>query len=443
MGRPQTHYARSGELAIAYQVHGSGDHELLLSGSSASNVGAMWDIPEAARLLERLGRFARVIRYDRRDSGLSDPIRDDLTLEAHADDALAVIDAVGAQRPVLMGALDGARSLALLAATRPERVGGLIGLSPTARGGAASSPELAAVITQTLADLSGYPGPILELYAPQWAADPERGDRLARYVQTCATPRQAARLLRMSLGSDISEVLPLVQAPTLVLHPRDQKVAPAALVREFTELISDARFHGIPGDAGFVFALDVELIADLVEEFVTGTAPAPATDRVLATVLFTDLVDSTRRAAEQGDRAWSDVLERHLDRAQAAVAAHGGQTVKTTGDGVLAIFTGPGQGVRCAAQVVADAQGLGLDVRSGLHTGEVERSPDDVAGLAVHLAARIMGLAGSGEVLVSGTVRDLVIGSELAFSERGEHELKGIPGRWPIWAAPPTAAAVD
>jgi class 3 adenylate cyclase len=183
------------------------------------------------------------------------------------------------------------------------------------------------------------------------------------------------------------------------------------------------------------FALDVELVADIVEEFVTGTAPAPATDRVLATVLFTDLVDSTRRAAESGDRAWSDVLERHLDHAQAAVAAHGGETIKTTGDGVLAIFTGPGQGVRCAAQIVTDAQDLGLDVRSGLHTGEVERSSNDVAGLAIHLAARIMGLAGAGEILVSDTVRDLVIGSELTFSERGEHELKGIPGRRAIWAA--------
>ncbi len=435
MGRPQTLYARSGELAIAYQVHGSGDHELLLSGGTASNIGTMWEIPEAARLLERLGRFARVIRYDRRDSGLSDPIKDDLTLEAHADDALAVIDAVGAQRPVLMGALDGARSLALLAATRPERVGGLIALSPTARGGAASSPEIADAVTQSLADLSDFPGRLVDLYAPQWAVDPARRDRLAHYIQTCVTPRQAARLLRMSLSSDISEVLPLVQAPTLILHPREQKVAPADLVREFAELLSSARFREIPGDAGFVFALDIELIAGIVEEFVTGTAPAPATDRVLATVLFTDLVDSTRRAAESGDRAWSDVLERHLDRAQAAVAAHGGETIKTTGDGVLAIFTGPGQGVRCAGQIVTDAGGLGLDVRSGLHTGEVERSPDDVAGLAVHLAARIMGLAGAGETLVSGTVRDLVIGSELTFSERGEHELKGIPGRWAVWAA--------
>lgn len=435
MDRPQTRYARSGELAIAYQVHGSGDHDLLLSGGTASNIETLWNIPEAARLFDRLGQFARVIRYDRRDSGLSDPIKDDLTLEAHADDALAVIDAVGAQRPVLIGALDGARSLALLAATRPERVGGLIGLSPTARGGAASSPELAEAAAQSLTDLTDWPGPVTALYAPAWAADPERRDRLTRYFQTAITPRQGARLLRMSLTSDISDVLPLVQTPTLAIHPRDQKLVTAEAVREFTELVPGATLREIPGDTAMLFGVDVELIADIIEEFVTGTAPARPTNRILATVLFTDLVDSTGRAAQSGDRAWSDVLERHLDHIRTAVATHGGETLKTTGDGVLALFTGPGQGVRCAEQVIIDARDLGLDVRSGLHTGEVERSPDDVAGFAVHLAARIMSLAEAGEILVSGTVRDLVIGSDLTFSDRGEHELKGIPGRWGIYAA--------
>jgi len=433
--RPETQYVRNGELAIAYQVHGSGPHDLLFSGSTASNIATIWEFPEAARLFERLGRFARVIRYDRRDSGLSDPTEEDLTLEAHAGDALAVIDAVDAQRPVLLGALDGARSLALLAATHPERVSGLIALSPIVRGGAVDAPELIDAAAQSLADLSDYPGGMVELYAPQWAADPARRDRLARYMQTSATPGQGARLLRMSLSSDIRDVLPLVQAPTLTLHPREQKVAPVGPVREFTELIPNARFHEIPGDAAIFIALDIDLLGDAIEEFITGTAPAPTTDRVLATVLFTDLVDSTRRAAQSGDRAWSELLKRHLDRAQAAVAAYGGETIKTTGDGLLAIFAGPGQGVRSAARIIADAEELGLDVRSGLHTGEVERSPDDVSGLAVHLAARIMGLAGAGEILVSGTIHDLVIGSELTFSERGEHELKGIPNRWSIWAA--------
>ena len=434
MTRPETHYARSGELAIAYQVHGSGDRDLLVNPGVASNTETAWDIPEAARFFERLGRFARVIRFDRRDTGLSDPIKDDLTLEAHADDALAVIEATSAEQPVLMGSLEGARSLALLAATRPREVGGLIAISPAVRGGAANPPQIAESLEQTLADLT-WPGPqFLALWAPEWAADPVRSDRLRRYLQTTATPRQVARLVRMSLTSDIGDVLPLVQAPTLVLHPADLQV-PVDLVHEFVDLIPGATYREVRGDSLAPFALDVDEVADIIEEFVTGTAPTSETNRVLATVLFTDLVDSTRRAAQTGDRAWSDLLDRHFQNSRAAVTALGGETIKTTGDGVLALFTGPGQGVRCAEQVIADARGMGLDVRTGLHTGEVERSSDDVAGLAVHLAARIMSHAEAGEILVSGTVRDLVIGSDLTFSDRGEHELKGIPGRWSLYAA--------
>ena len=432
---PETRYARSGELAIAYQVHGAGNRDLLLSTGTASNVQTAWNIPEAARLYERLGRFARVIRYDRRDSGLSDPIKDDLTLEAHADDALAVMDAADARRPVLMGSLDGARSLALLAATRPKRVGGLIALSPSAHGAATSSPEFADAAAQAIAELTDWPGPLTGLYAPEWAADPVRNDRLVRYLQTSVTPRQAGRLLRMSLTSDISEALPLIQAPTLVIHPRDLKMVPADAVREFTDLIRGADLREIPGDAASPFALDVELMADIIEEFITGAEPTTPTSRILATVLFTDLVDSTRRAAHSGDRAWAGVLDRHLAATRAAVQTHGGQTIKTTGDGALALFTGPAQGVRCAAQIISDAHNLELDVRTGLHTGEVERTNEDVSGLAVHLAARIMSLADAGEILASRTVRDLVIGSELAFTDRGEHELKGIPDRWAVYAA--------
>jgi class 3 adenylate cyclase len=428
--RPQTRYARSGELAIAYQAHGAGDHELLMSVGGTSNIGAMWDLPGGERLLGRLGQFARVVCYDRRDSGLSDSVKEDLTLEAHAADALAVIDAAGLQRPVLFGSLDGARALALLAATRPERVGGLVALSPTVRGAAASSPEVNVGV-----DLDNFPGEFGARIAPGWRADPTRWDKLTRYLQSCSTPGQAERLFRLSLTSDIGAVLPLIQTPTLAVHPRDLRFVTTEAVRGFTELIPGARLREMPGDAGVIFALDVGLIADIVEEFVAGRAPAPATNRVLATVLFTDLVDSTRRAAQSGDRAWSEVIKRHLDQARTAVAAQGGETIETTGDGLLALFTGPGEGVRCAKQVIDDARGLGLEVRSGIHTGEVERGADGVAGLAVHLAARIMALGRASEILVSGTVRDLVIGSELTFAESGEHELKGVPGRWTIWAA--------
>ena len=434
MERPETHYARSGEIAIAYQVHGSGRHDILLSGGASSNVETAWLLPEASELFERLGRFARVIRFDRRDTGLSDPFRDDLTLEAHAADALAVMDATGADRPFLLGATDGARSLAALAATQPERVAGLIAVWGTARGGAVEAPGSADAITRSFADLN-WPGNLLDLWVPQVAADPVRRDQIMRYTRTASTPRQAARLLHLSLTSDVSEVLPLVQAPTLVLHSRDSIVLPAEAVRQFADMIPGAVYREISGDAfGFLYALDVDELANVIEEFVTGTTPAPVTSRVLATVLFTDLVGSTERAAQMGDSAWAGLLERHHSMTGVTVRDHGGQLIKTLGDGILATFTGPAQAVRCATRVIKQSSALGLVVRTGVHTGELELAHGDVAGLAVHLAARIMGLADGGEVLVSRTVRDLVIGSELRFSERGEHELKGIPDRWSLYA---------
>lgn len=434
MDVPETRYARSGDLAIAYEVHGAGDHDLLIGGGPFSNIGTVWQFPEVHRFFERLGRFARVIRYDRRDTGLSDPVTEDLTLEAHAQDALSVMDATGSRRPVLIASFDGSRALALLAAMRPERVAGMIALAPTVESTAARSPELVDDLEQSLAELD-WPGAIVALGAPAWAADPVRASRLGHYFQTCATPAQFRRAIRMALVSDIREALPLVQAPTLALRPRDMASASAHDVRAFVDLIPGARYLEVPGDAGFIYALDVDLLADVIEEFVTGTRPAPLTNRVLATVLFTDLVDSTRLAASAGDRVWAETLERHFTDTRAAVAEHGGETIKTTGDGVLALFAGPAQGVRCAQRIISDASGRGLDLRVGLHTGEVERSDDDVAGLAVHVAARVMNLAGAGEILVSRTIRDLVIGSELTFTERGEHELKGIPDRWTLYAA--------
>lgn len=430
---PETRYARSGEIAIAYQVHGSGAHDIVFSGATTSNVETVWAIPEAASFFERIGRFARMIRFDRRDTGVSDPIRDDLTLEAHAADALAVMDAVDAERPVLMGVSDGARSLAALAATQPERVGGLIAVSATARGGAVESPVVVDSISRAFADLD-WPGAVIELWVPGWAGDPIRRDRFNRYIRTCSTPRQAERLLRMSLTSDISQALPLIQAPTLVLRPAASPMASREAVREFAELIPGAVYREIPGDAMLLYALDIEVVADAIEEFVTGSAPAPLSSRVLATVLFSDVVGSTDRAAQLGDRAWASLLERYHASTTMAIGEHDGEMIKTLGDGVLAIFTGPAQAIRCSERLVAEARALGLEVRTGIHTGEVERGRDDLAGLAVHIAARIVDLAGGGEVLVSRTVRDLVVGSELRFSQRGDHLLKGVPDRWTLYA---------
>jgi len=435
MSSPRTRYARSGELAIAYQVFGDGAHDILYSGGTASNIEGLWELPEAVRLLTRLSRFARVISYDRRDSGLSDPILADLTLEAHASDALAILDAVGVERAVLFGGLDGSRALALLAATHPDRVAGLVALLPTVRGTAASSPDFAAQVGSAISDLDSYPDELVRLYSAGARAEPASFERLARYIRKAVTPRQAARLLRMSAQSDIGAALPLVQTPTLVLCPRDVEMVPVAAVREFAEQIPGAVYREIPGESAWTYDIDPDLLADIVEELVTGTAPAPPTTRVLATVLFTDVVDSTHRAAAAGDRAWAQALDAHLASARNAVASLGGELVKTTGDGILALFPGPAQGVRCAQRIGSGAREQGLEIRSGLHAGEVERTDGDVAGLAVHLAARIMALAGADEILVSRTVRDLVIGSELRFAEHGEHELKGIPDRWALYAA--------
>jgi class 3 adenylate cyclase len=237
----------------------------------------------------------------------------------------------------------------------------------------------------------------------------------------------------MSLSSDVADVLPLVQAPTLVLAASEVELPATGAIREFADLIPNATYREIPGSASLIYALDPDRLADEVEEFVTGTPPGRPTTRVLATVLFTDLVASTERAEQLGDAAWTLTLERHQVAAKQSVESHGGELVKTTGDGILALFTGPAQGVRCAEQIIAGAEAEGLEVRTGLHTGEVERG-DDVAGLAVHLAARIMSAAEAGEILVSRTVQDLVIGSELTFTDRGEHELKGISDPWRLYA---------
>jgi len=428
--RPKTRYARSGDLRIAYQVHGSGPHDIVFIGGTQASVETAWQFPEAVRLFERLGRFARVIRFDRRDHGLSDPA-DDLTLEAIAADALAVMDAVGAERPVLLSGLDGARSLAVLAATHPDRAGALVALSPSARSLILDDEELTSAAATAVAD--GELAASAGLFAPRYVADPVRADRLERSMQSTVTPLQVKRFMQMTLASDVTSVLPLVQAPTLVLHPVDA-VIPADSARAFADLIPGAQFRGFPGADLFVYVLDPDPLADMIEEFVTGTTPAPVTDRVLATVLFTDLVDSTQRAARTGDRAWTGIFDRYLAATRTIVGEHDGQMIKTTGDGVLALFTGPAQGVRCANRLSAEARDLGLEQRAGLHTGEVERSSDDVAGLAVALTARITSLAGAGEILVSRTVKELVIGSELTFTDGGEHELKGIPDRWSIWA---------
>lgn len=436
---PDTRYTPSCGISIAHQVHGEGEHDLLFAGTTASNIETIWHLPEAARFFERLGTFARVIRFDRRDTGISDPTEEDLTLEAHAEDALAVMDAVGSERPFLLGGIEACRSLAVLAATHPDRVAGLIAICPSARGSAVSAPEVADEVAAAVADMT-WPDPVLDVWAPSLTRDPVKRRQVASYIRTAATPIQVERLLRLSLTSNVADVLPLVQTPTLVLRPVDAQM-PEEPQREFADLVDGAIYEEIPGDAVFIYGLDVDRLAARIETFVTGTSPKPTTDRMLATILFTDLVQSTQLAAELGDREWTSLLGRHLTSARAAVANHGGEIVKSLGDGVLATFTGPAHAVRCASAMIADAKAMGLEIRAGVHTGEVARSGDDVAGVAVHIAARIMTLADVGEILVSRTVRDLVVGSELRFEDRGARDLAGIPEPWSVYSVSGTGAA--
>ena len=313
---PDTGYTSSGGISIAYQVHGAEQPDLLFAGTTASNIETIWHLPEAARFFERLGAFARVIRFDRRDTGISDPTKEDLTLEAHAEDALAVMDAVGSERPFLLGGIEACRSLAVLAATHPDRVAGLVAICPSAQGSAVSAPEVADEVAAAVADMT-WPDSVLDVWAPSLTRDPERRRRVASYIRTAATPVQVERLLRLSLTSNVADVLPLVQTPTLVLRPVDSHM-PEAPQREFADLVKGSIYEEIPGDAVFIYGLDVDRLAGRIEAFVTGTTPQPVTDRVLATILFTDLVRSTERAAELGDREWTALLARHLTAARDA-----------------------------------------------------------------------------------------------------------------------------
>ena len=374
-----------------------------------------------------------MIHFDRRDTGLSDPARTDLTLEAHVQDALAVMDAVGADRPVLLGNADAARSLARARGDAPGSRR-LRWSCSARRHGASSTCRARRRRSAARSPISTRSPRSPEFFAPGYAADPVRAQRLERGLQSTLTPFQVERLLEMSLVSDVTEVLPLVQAPTLVLQPADALI-PGEAVREFADLIPGARFRELPGSDMFIVVRDPDELADAIEEFVTGTTPAPVTNRVLATVLFTDLVDSTRRAAHgRRSRLGGDprpALRRH---ARAPSRPTAGRPSRRRATGCSPSSPARPTAVRCAQELIAAAHDLGLELRTGLHTGEVERTGEDVAGLAVHLAARIMSLAGGGEILVSRTVKDLVIGSELTFTERGEHELKGIPDRWLVYA---------
>jgi len=439
---PETRYAKSGDLHVAYQVVGDGPFDLLHIPGFVSNVEAMWDEPLLARFLRRLASFSRLILFDKRGTGLSDrvPVYRLPTLEERMDDLRAVLDAAGSEQAALLSHSEGGNLAVLYAATYPERTRALVttGMFATRIWSPdypwAPKPEERERTIEALERDWGTPEPLVDL-APSRAHDRAFMERFAAYSRRSASPGAAAALLRMNTQIDIRAVLPTITVPTLVIHHTDDRDANVEEGRWIAAQIPGARFLELPGEDHLPWAGDQDRLLDEVEEFLTGTRPVHEPDRVLATVLFTDIVGSTERAAELGDRRWRELLEAHEAAVRGELARYGGHEVDSAGDGFLATFDGPARAIRAAHAIQESVRRLGLELRAGLHTGECELANGRVRGIAVHTGARVAALAGPGEVLVSSTVRDLVAGSGIAFEERGEHELKGVPGTWRLYAA--------
>jgi len=448
MRRPETRYARSGDVHVAYQVFGEGELDLVLVNGFVTHVELVWEHEPTARFLERLASFARVITFDRRGSGLSDPLHSAPTLEERMDDVRAVMDAAGSRRAALVGLSEGVPMSLLFAATYPDRVEALVCSGGMARSTAdddypwASPAEALAEARVELVGPHWGTGAMIELVAPSQADDPEARSFFARMERGSASPGMLASLAEMFVDIDVRDVVPLVYARTLILHRRHDRLVNVRNGRWLAEHLPDARLVELPGDDHSILYEDPGRVMAEVQEFLTGTRHAPEPDRILATVLFTDIVDSTRTAAELGDRRWREVLEGHQRIVRDALGRFAGREVKSTGDGFLATFDGPARAVRCAEAVVGASAAAGVHVRAGLHAGECEVMGTDIGGIAVHIAARVSALAGPGEVLVSRTVKDLVAGSGLAFGDRGAHTLKGVPDEWQLYAveSAPTAS---
>jgi class 3 adenylate cyclase len=431
---PDTRYARSGDVQIAYQVHGDGELDLVAVGGPASHLDLLWENPGARRYLERLGAFARVVRFDRRGTGLSDPVAGTPTLEQQADDLEAVLDDVGLGRVALFGDQDGGRVCALFAATRPARVSALVLYGTSATGSEVVSPKRREQLLEIIEEHWGE-GALLPVWAPSVAEDPAFARWWRRFERATTTPVAARGLLEMLVESDLRPRLGSIEAPTLVIHRAGDRLVPVEAGRRLAEAIPGADFIELEGIDNLSFAGDVDALLDEVEEFLTGRRAHREPARVLATVLFTDIVDSTRRAAQAGDRRWRDLLAEHDEIVRGELVRHGGREVKTMGDGFIARFELPAAAIACARSIKGQVSGLGLELRAGIHAGECELVGDDIAGLAVHIAARLVALAQGDEVLVSGTVRDIVVGSAVELTDRGTHTLRGVPGEWRVFAA--------
>ena len=433
---PDTRYARSGDLRIAYQVIGQGPIDLVFVPGFISNIDLVWDDPAFAAFLTRLSSLSRLILFDKRGTGLSDGIGDLPSLEVRMDDVRAVMEAAGSERAALFGISEGGAMAMLFAATYPERTHALILYGTYAHYGTWVVPpdKLDAVLARM--DALWGTGEMVSAFAPSRATDPHFKAWWARFERLGGSPSAAVHLTRMNSEIDVRPILSSIRVPTLIMHRQgDARVNPEAS-RYLSQHISGAKYVEVPGEDHLLWCGDANRIADEIEEFLTGSRPETEVDRVLATVLFTDIVGSTQRASVLGDQAWGTLLERHNALVRREIARFRGREVKTMGDGFLATFDGPARAVHCGEGIVEAVKALGLAVRVGVHTGEIEMRPgDDIGGIAVNIASRVMALASAGEVLVTSTVRDLVAGSSLTFTDRGHYALKGLPEETRLFSA--------
>jgi class 3 adenylate cyclase len=428
---PATHYAHSGDAgSIAYQVLGEGPCDLVVVNGPASHLELMWEEPGTARTFRRMAEFARLIMFDRRGTGLSDAVSEPPTLEQQVDDLRAVLAAAGSERAALIGGSDLGLS-ALYAATYPDEVTSLVlsGVAVDGRhtfGGVAHEQMLDAI------ERSWGDGTLVSLFAPSQVGNREFVEWWGRMQRSALSPGMARRLMEMTEQTSLRAVLPTIRVPTLVTHMTGDRIVPVECGREVASLIPGARFIEYPGEDAYAW-INPPGMADY-EEFLTGRRSAPRIDRVLATVLFTDIVGSTEQLSRVGDAQWRRQLEDHHNVVRAGLRRWRGHEVKTSGDGFLATFDGPARAVSCASEIVDGVASLGLTLRAGVHTGECELREDDVTGIAVHIAARVMDRAAPGEVLASSTVKELVVGSGLRFADRGSHALKGVEDEWRLYA---------
>ncbi|MDQ6931575.1 MAG: adenylate/guanylate cyclase domain-containing protein [Candidatus Eremiobacteraeota bacterium] len=440
--KPETHYAKSGDVYIAYQINGDGQFDMVLAPGTFSHLDMDWDVPMRADFYRKLGLICRLVRFDKRGTGLSDRPTQMATLEQRTDDIRAVMDAVGLESAVIFGVSEGASMACMFAATYPQRTRSLLTWGAMARWiatedhpwgmDAEKNAEMIRDVQENWPSDWYIRGPGAG-FGPD--ASQELVDQAKRYMRAAGSPSAVAAYETMNSEIDIRPILGTINVPALVMNRTGDPVADVEAARDMAKRIPGAKFIEYPGKTHSIMAIEPEKVVGAIQEFVTGVRSAVIDDRVLATVLFVDIADSTKRLSELGDRAWKDKLGAYYRLVRAELERYRGRETNTAGDGIMASFDGPARAIRCALTIASGVKPLGLEIRAGVHTGEVELMGDNIGGIALHIGSRIQGESAPGELLVSSTTKDLVAGSGLAFRPLGERELKGVPGKWRLYVA--------